>query len=105
MEDDEGRLIIEGMQEDGHKFRPSDWIERIAATLAEFGPDHRLHYSEAIQPCVIDGTKCLLVAQHLHQENPGAFEFIMNFAHTNHLRIVEDRRHQDEPVEEDRRRG
>lgn len=97
------RLVIEGVREDGSRFRPSDWSERIAATLARFGRDHRLHYADAVHPCVIDGTKCLVVDRSLHVEDPAAFEFVMDFARTNHLRIVEDRRQRDEPVAQDRR--
>jgi len=101
--EDKDRLVIEGVRKDGSRFRPSDWSERIAATLARFGRDHRLHYANAVHPCVIDGTKCLVVERDLHVEDPAAFEFIMNFARTNDLRIVTDRRERDEPVGHERR--
>ncbi|WP_455205974.1 DUF3579 domain-containing protein, partial [Kaarinaea lacus] len=35
-------LIIEGVRENGSKFRPSDWPERISSSMAGFGSDNRL---------------------------------------------------------------
>lgn len=86
------RLVIHGVTEDGQKLRPSDWIERISSTLASFGSDHRLKYSDAVMPCVIEGEKCLVVARNLNEVNPDAYEFVMSFARSNQLCIREDRR-------------
>lgn len=84
--------VIRGVTEDGKKLRPSDWIERISSTLASFGKDQRLQYSTAVAPCMINGEKCLVVARNLNEINPGAYEYIMGFAKSNQLSIVEDRR-------------
>lgn len=81
------KLVIEGIREDGSRFRPSDWIERISATLATFGPDHRLRYARGVQPKVINGQKCLVVDNLLREEDPGAFEYVLAFAKANQLRI------------------
>ena len=91
MSNDE-KWIIRGVTEEGKKLRPSDWIERISSTLASFGTDHRLHYSNAVAPCMIDGEKCLVVARNLNEINPDAYDFIMGFAKSNQLSIREDRR-------------
>ncbi len=80
------KLVIESIREDGKKFRPSDWIERISANMGTFGPDHRLHYAESVKPGVVNGEKCLIVDPSLEADNPAAFQYIMNFAHTNALR-------------------
>ncbi len=100
-------IIIEGIQTDNRKFRPSDWIERIASNWATFGADHRLRYSPAVYPCIIDGEKCLVVAKDLREKNPEGFESVLQFARANKLRTHEDRR--DTPksaaAEEDRRNG
>jgi len=85
-------LIIEGVCQDDRKFRPSDWVERLSSSLAEFGKDNKLRYSNYAQPCIIKNQKCLVVARGLSQSNTEAFEFIMNFAHVNNLRIQVDRR-------------
>ena len=78
--------VIEGIMEDGNKFRPSDWVERLSGSLASFGPDHRLKYG-SVRPCVFKGQKCLLVQEALEKENPSAFAFVKSFALSNHLRI------------------
>lgn len=90
--DSDEKWVIRGVTDDGRKLRPSDWIERISSTLASFGTDHRLHYSNAVAPCMIDGEKCLVVARNLNELNPEAYEFVMGFAKSNQLSIVEDRR-------------
>ncbi len=86
------KWVIRGVTEEGKKLRPGDWIERISSTLATFGSDHRLHYSNAVAPCMIDGEKCLVVARNLNEVNPEAYDFIMGFAKSNQLCILEDRR-------------
>lgn len=78
--------VIEGVMEDGRRFRPSDWVDRLSATLASFGPDHRLRYG-AVRPCFINGQKCLLVQKTLETEDPAAFEYVNSFARSNGLRI------------------
>lgn len=88
----EEKWVIRGVTEEGKKLRPSDWIERISSTLASFGTDQRLQYSQAVAPCMIDGEKCLVVARNLNDLNPAAYEFVMGFAKSNQLSIREDRR-------------
>lgn len=86
----ECKLVIESVSEDGKKFRPSDWIERISTSLASFGPDHRLKYSKTAQPGMINGEKCLVVDKALHEKDPAAYEYILNFAKANFLRTHEE---------------
>jgi len=81
------KLIIESVREDGKRFRPSDWIERLSANMGTFGPDHRLHYAKSVKPGMVNGEKCLIVDPKLEADNPKAFQFIMNFAQTNDLRL------------------
>ena len=89
---DEDIYVIQGIKEDGGKLRPSDWIERLSSTLATFGKDQRLKYNEFVQPCMIDGEKCLVVARGLSAKNPDMYDFVMGFANGNKLRIMPDRR-------------
>lgn len=96
------RLIIDDGEHD-RRFRPSDWVERISATLASFGPDHRLRYSEFAHPCVIQGQKCLVITRGLRDTRPEVFAFILDFARRNGLRIQEDRRVQAVSVTRERR--
>ena len=90
--DNDEKWVIRGVTEEGKKLRPSDWIERISSTLASFGSDQRLQYSNAVAPCMIDGEKCLVVARNLNNVNPDAYDYVMNFAKSNQLSIREDRR-------------
>ena len=85
---------MESVREDGRPFRPSDWVERISGQLATYGRDHRLHYSQHVHPCVIQGVNCLVVMKSLQDENPNAYQFILKFAADNQLRIQDDRRRQ-----------
>ena len=97
------QLIIQGISVDNKRFRPSDWVERISASMAVFGRDHKLRYSNYVQPCVLDGLKCIIVAEDLSIMNPEAYDFIMGFAHANKLCIKEDRRQCPQPIDEERR--
>src|SRR3569832_2952925 len=81
------KLVIEGIREDGSRFRPSDWIERISAPLATFGPEHRLRYARGVQPKVINGQKCLVVDDQLREEDPAAYKYVLAIAKANKLRI------------------
>ncbi|MFP5418355.1 MAG: DUF3579 domain-containing protein [Gammaproteobacteria bacterium] len=85
-------LVISGRMENGKTFRPSDWIERISSVLASFQIDNRLRYSQGVQPCVIDGEPCLVVARWLEVSDRVAYDFVMDFARSNQLRIQTDRR-------------
>lgn len=89
---DEDVYVIQGIKEDGGKLRPSDWIERLSSTLASFGKDQRLKYNDSVQPCMINGSKCLVVARGLETKNPDMYEFVMGFAKGNKLQIIADRR-------------
>jgi hypothetical protein len=62
---EESGIIISGITEQGNKFRPSDWVERIASDFANF-EKRKLHFS---------------------QLNPQGFQFVMNFAMRNHLKV------------------
>ncbi|MCA1978624.1 MAG: DUF3579 domain-containing protein [Thiobacillus sp.] len=84
--------VISGTMDNGKAFRPSDWSERLSSTLASFLVDHRLRYSAGVQPCLIDGERCLVVARWLEEVDPTAYAYVMDFARDNHLRVQLDRR-------------
>lgn len=81
------KLVIEGVREDGSRFRPSDWVERLSATVGGFGPDRRLRYSKAAHPEIVDGRKVLVVEHALKDENPALYDYILDFATANNLRV------------------
>lgn len=83
-------LIIEGVRENGAKFRPSDWPERLSSKFGVFGRDHRLHYDPAVYPRVLGGKKVLAVALSLQWKNPVMFKEVIKFARDNELRIRDE---------------
>lgn len=104
-EDSEDHIVIQGITNNNKKFRPGDWIERIAALWAEFGKDRRLRYSPMLYPCVIDGVKSLVVAKDLQHKDTTMYEYVMQFAKQNNLRVLECRRHQPCHPAAEKRRG
>lgn len=92
-------LVIHGVTEEGKKLRPSDWIERISSSLAGFCEQKKLKYCASVQPCIVEGEKCLVVARELEAVDPAAFEFVMSFARSNQLKIMADRRQGDRALQ------
>lgn len=83
------KLVVRSVNLEGRKFRPSDWIERISAHSATFGPDHRLHYSDDVRPSIVNGEKCLVIDPALKTNNPSAYDYIMKFVEANRLEMNE----------------
>ena len=83
------KIIIKGMTEDGRKFRPSDWAERMCGALCTFGLNHRINYSPLLHPTTIDGIKCIEVDTCIEESNPEMFSYIMNFAKNNQLAVID----------------
>jgi hypothetical protein len=86
------KIIISGLTEEGKPFRPSAWAEMVSSSLATFGRDNRLKYDRGVHPCVIDGTKCLVIARDLQDKDPDAYDHVIRFAEQNKLQILRDRR-------------
>lgn len=86
--------FIQGMTEDGEKFRPSDWPERLCGVLSSIGPcasgpNARLKYSLYVRPMMHGDFKCVVVDKRLRAVAPMAFDFVMNFAKDNRLVVTE----------------
>lgn len=87
-------FIIQGITHDGKTFRPSDWSERLAGVMSQFRPGgaqagRQLSYSPWCFPRVIDEVKCVVVHIDIRAAEPMAWDFVMNFAKDNHLRVLE----------------
>lgn len=83
------KYVIQGMTETGQKFRPSDWIDRIASLDAEYGLQHRLVYSDFLHPEVFQGERSLIIDSELQDTNPSLFDYVMGFRRMNALRMIE----------------
>ncbi|MDH5181656.1 MAG: DUF3579 domain-containing protein [Gammaproteobacteria bacterium] len=79
-------FYIFGINQLGNKFRPSDWVERIASTFGNYDTNHRLQYHPDIMPTRFEGEKCLFVAEALARTNPVAYRFIVDFVTGNGLK-------------------
>jgi len=84
----QGYYIL-GFTINGDKFRPSDWVERMASVFGEFGRERHLSYDLMIKPTRFENNKCLYIDYQLSVDKPEDFNFIMNFARDNSLKIVE----------------
>jgi len=88
------QLFIQGITREGRTFRPSDWAERLCGVMSPFRPGgaqpgSHLSYSPWCLPTVINGVKCVVVDGALRDVEPMAWDFVMNFARDNKLRVVE----------------
>jgi hypothetical protein len=90
------QVFIQGLTSDGQAFRPSDWSERLAGAMSSFRPGGargglaaHIGYSPYCVPRLLDGVKCVLVSEALKDIEPMAWDFVMNFARDNGLRLVD----------------
>lgn len=81
-------FVIIGVTNSGQKFRPSDWADRLCGVMSAFGADHRMTYSPYVRPgCNLTGDKTVVVDARLYDLEPLAYNFLVNFAKDNDLRI------------------
>jgi hypothetical protein len=83
-------VVIQGLTSEGRTFRPSDWAERLAGILASFGGDQKLSYHAFVRPMLLE-VCCVAVDKKLQKIDPQVFQFLMDFAKDNDLRIVDCR--------------
>jgi hypothetical protein len=86
-------FFILGITHTGQTFRPSDWSERLSGAITCFKPDRspqgHLHYSDFVQPTIINGIRAVVVDHALRAIEPLAYHFLVNFAKDNDLQVVE----------------
>lgn len=87
-------VFIQGLTKDGRVFRPSDWAERLAGVMSQFRPGgaqpgSHLGYSPWCVPTSLGSVKCVVVHTDLREEDPMAWDFVMNFARDNDLVVSE----------------
>ena len=81
-------FIIVGVTTGGRTFRPSDWADRLCGVMSAFGSDNRMMYSPYVRPgCSLKGEKTVLVDARIHDIEPLAYNFLVNFAKDNDLRM------------------
>jgi len=79
-------LIVEGVTIDGDKFRPSDWIDRVASFYADH-TNGRLRYTKELHPSLFNGNRVLRVDCALEQDKPVLWKEVQRFIQVNELRV------------------
>lgn len=80
-------FVIVGVTNEGKKFRPSDWADRLCGVMSAFGSDNRMMYSPYVRPgCSLKGDKTVVDAR-LHDVEALAYNFLVNFAKDNNLQV------------------
>lgn len=87
MPEQQASHVILGITHKGNKFRPSDWVERIAAAFGSFDASKRLRYHPLVRPAFFNGLRCLFIAGSLTVIDPAGYEFVMEFANSNQLQV------------------
>jgi hypothetical protein len=86
------QLVIHGITADGHRFRPSDWAERLAGVMSQFRPagsrGGHLTYSPYAVPVVMDSVRCVVIDERLRELAPLAWKFVCDFATDNNLKTT-----------------
>lgn len=87
-------IYIQGVTLDGGPFRPSDWAERLAGAMSSFRPAGSvgisafIGYSPYCVPQVVNGVKCVIVSDKLREVSLLAWDFVLNFARDNQLKMT-----------------
>jgi len=81
-------FIIIGRTQDGERFRPSDWAERLCGVMSAFGSDRRMAYSPYVRPGSHESEKCVYVVAQLYSVEPMAYNFLISFANDNGLELL-----------------
>ena len=79
-------ILIQGTTTKGKRFRPSDWSERLSGILSSFNTG-RLSYHQYVRPLTVDGVNCVAVDKKLAELHPEMYQFLMDFAQDNDLRL------------------
>lgn len=82
----QNKIIIEGVTLEGHKFRPTDWAERMCGSLSTFR-DRRMTYSPLLRPIVLDGNNCVAMDPALKDAHPSMYNYVLEFAQENKLQV------------------
>jgi len=80
-------FVIIGLTRAGKPFRPSDWAERLAGVMAQFGGVPPVRYSPYCYPVVSEGVKCVVVDARIRNLEPLAYNFLVSFAADNELQV------------------
>ena len=81
-------FMIVGITDDGARFRPSAWAERLAGALSTINVDRRMIYSRHAQPSLYERSPCVFVSARIRETEPSVYAFLLSFARDNALKRV-----------------
>lgn len=81
------KVIILGLTQDGRKFRPSDWAERLCGAVASYDKNRRITFHPNVALASREGIKCVVIDASLEQSDDMLFSFLSDFATENNLQI------------------
>jgi len=82
-----GKIVIQGITEDGQSFRPRDWAEWVCGWSSTVHADRRIQYSDLLRPLMHNEIKCLLLDKSLSDSDPDLYREVLAFARQNKLKI------------------
>ncbi|PCJ31177.1 MAG: hypothetical protein COA90_07095 [Gammaproteobacteria bacterium] len=83
-----GKVIIQGITQEGNKFRPSDWAERLCGAVATYGPGRRIIFHPNVKLASHQGIKCVVIDASLENDDEMLFDFLSGFAEENKLQVL-----------------
>lgn len=84
-----GDFILVGETQEGKRFQPGDWAERLAGSLSSLR-NRRVVYSPFLMPICYEGIRCLRVASELEDQYPALYKEVVEFSLANHLKVICD---------------
>jgi hypothetical protein len=82
------KIIIQGITQSGKKFRPSDWAERLCGAVASYDRNRRITFHPRVSLAAMDNIKCIVVDASLEQDDDMLYDFLIDFADGNKLKII-----------------
>lgn len=83
-----GKVLILGITQEGDKFRPSDWAERLCGAVASYDSCRRIIFHPSVKLASHGGVKCLVIDAFLEETDEMLFEFLTDFSDENNLQIL-----------------
>lgn len=81
--------LVQGIDKDRNRFRPSDWADRFCCILSSYGDDRRIRYSPMLLPTYVEGVRSIRMDRRLEEVHPDIAQALMDFARTNNLTVTE----------------
>lgn len=82
-------ILIKPITQDGKKFRPSDWADRLYYALADYDHQGKPVFNPLVCLKQEKDFKCFSINPTLEDVEPMTYEFLVDFANSNELTITD----------------